>query len=82
MAHASAAAFGGGLGWVGTVWRSLETLLESFHAAEGYVRKVGRNFRGLSEGVRALEVFHSHAEEAWSASELLQVGFFFFYDPL
>ena len=45
---------------------------------EWYIRKVRRSFGGLSESVRALEAFHSHAEEAQSASELLRD---LFYDP-
>jgi len=53
-------------------------LLQSFNTVERCISGVQRSFRGLSEGIRALEVFHSHAAEAWSASELLQD---LFYEP-
>lgn len=35
-----------------------------FQCCERCVRKVRGSFRGLSEGVKALEAFHGHAEEA------------------
>lgn len=64
-----------------TTQRSLWPSLRGFNAVERDLRRVWRQFRGLTEGFRALETPQSHSQEAWSATELLKfffLSFFFF----